>query len=53
MTAVRKIQYELDYNPILEYWTSINANRQNRRRTSTKVHKVYNELARIINDPLS
>lgn len=53
MTAVRKIQYDLDYNPIIEYWTWINANRQNRRRTSTKVHKVYNELVRIINDPNS
>lgn len=52
MTAL-KIQYELDYNPIIEYWTWINANRQNRRRTSNKVHKVYNELVRIINDPES
>ncbi len=34
MTAL-KIEYELDYNPIVEYWTWINANRQNRRRTST------------------
>ena len=53
MTAVRKIEYDLDYNPIIEYWTWINANRKNRRRTSTKVHKVYNELVRIINDPKS
>lgn len=53
MTAVRKIEYKLDYNPIVEYWTWINANRQNRRRTSNKVHKVYNELVRIINDPNS
>lgn len=52
MTAL-KIQYDIDYNPILEYWTWINANRKNRRRTSTKVHKVYNELVRIINDPKS
>lgn len=51
MTAVRPIVYEDDYNPIIEYWTWINLNRQNRRRTSTKVHKVYNELIRIINDP--
>ncbi len=52
MTAL-KIQYNIDYNPITEYWTWINSNRQNRRRTSTKVHKVYNELVRIINDPES
>ena len=51
MTAIRRIQYGEDYNPILEYWTWINANRKNKRRTSTKVHKVYNELVRIINDP--
>lgn len=53
MTAALKIQYELDYNPIIEYWTWINLNRQNRRRTSNKVHKVYNELVRIIKDPES
>lgn len=51
MSAARQIQYALDYNPIIEYWTWINANRKNRRRTSKKVHKVYNELVRIINDP--
>lgn len=50
MTVARKIQYESNYNPIIEYWTWINANRSNRRRASTKVHKVYNELVRIIND---
>jgi len=50
MTLARKIQYELNYNPIIEYWTWINANRHNRRRVSTKVCKVYNELVRIIND---
>ena len=50
MTAL-KIEYDIDYNPIIEYWTYINSNRQNRRRTSNKVHKVYNELVRIINDP--
>ena len=53
MTAVRPIVYENSYNPIIEYWTWINANRKNRRRTSKKVHKVYNELVRIINDPES
>lgn len=53
MTAARKIIYDEDYNPILEYWNWINLNRQNRRRTPKKVHKVYNELVRIINDPKS
>lgn len=53
MTAARKIQYPEDYNPILEYWNWINLNRKNRRRTSAKVRKVYNELVRIINDPKS
>lgn len=53
MTAARKIVYSEDYNPIIEYWNWINLNRQNRRRTSTKVYKVYNELVRIINDPNS
>ena len=53
MTAARKIVYSEDYNPIIEYWNWINLNRQNRRRTSTKVYKVYKELVRIINDPNS
>lgn len=53
MTAARRIIYETDYNPIIEYWNWINENRQNRRRTSKKIHKVYNELIRIINDPKS
>ncbi len=53
MTAARKIQYDEDYNPIIKYWNWINLNRQNRRRTPKKVHKVYNELVRIINDPKS
>ena len=52
MTAL-KIEYEIAYNPIVEYWTWINLNRQNKRRTSKKVHKVYNELVRIIKDPNS
>lgn len=51
--VVRRIKYEAKYNPIIEYWTWINLNRKNRRRTSTKVHKVYNELMRVINDPNS
>ena len=53
MSAARKIIYPEDYNPIIEYWKWINLNRKNRRRTSKKVHKVYNELVRIINDPKS
>lgn len=53
MSTVRNIAYEESYNPILEYWNWINLNRKNRRRTSKKVHKVYNELVRIINDPKS
>ncbi len=52
MTAVRKIVYPEDYNPILEYWGWMNQ-KQNRKRVSTKVYKVYKELARIINDPNS
>ena len=54
MTAsALKVEYEIDYNPIIEYWTWINANRQNRRRTCRKIHAVYNELVKIINDPES
>ena len=34
-------------NPITEYWNWINLNRQNRRRTSNKVYRVYKELARL------
>lgn len=52
MTAVRKIVYPEDHNPILEYWGWMNQ-KQNRKRVSTKVYKVYKELARIINDPNS
>lgn len=52
MTAL-KIKYELAYNPILEYYNWINANRKNRRRTSTKVYKVYKELVRLLYDPKS
>lgn len=53
MTAARKIIYPENYSPILEYWNWINLNRRNRRRTSTKVYKVYKELVRIIYDPNS
>lgn len=53
MSAVRPIQYEETYNPIVEYWAYINSNRKNKRRTSKKIHKVYNELIRIMNDESS
>lgn len=53
MSAIKLIKYEENYNPIIEYWNWINLNRKNRRRTSNKVHAVYKELVRIINDPLS
>jgi phage terminase large subunit-like protein len=49
----QRIQYELTYNPILEYFNWITANRKNRRRVSTKVYKVYKELVRLIYDPNS
>jgi phage terminase large subunit-like protein len=52
MTAL-KFQYGIDYNPIFEYHTWINANRQNRRRTCRKIHAVYNELVRFLRDPKS
>lgn len=52
MTAVKKIVYPDNYNPILEYWEWMNQ-KQNRKRVSTKVYKVYKELVRIINDPNS
>lgn len=53
MSAVRPIQYEETYNPIVEYWAYINSSRKNKRRTSKKIHKVYNELIRIMNDESS
>lgn len=52
MTAARKMVYPEDYNPILEYWEWMNQ-KQNRKKVSTKVYKVYKELVRIINDPNS
>lgn len=52
MTAVKKIVYPDNYNPILEYWEWMNQ-KQNRKRVSTKVYKVYKELVRIINEPNS
>ena len=52
MTVARKMVYPEDYNPILEYWEWMNQ-KQNRKKVSTKVYKVYKELVRIINDPKS
>ena len=43
MTSPRRIEYELTYNPILEYWDWMNASPKNRRRISTKVFKVYKD----------
>lgn len=40
-------------NPIIEYWKWINRNKQNRGRTPQKIHKVYAELARLLDDPES
>mgnify|MGYP001004896509 CR=1 FL=1 len=53
MSTARRIEYELTYNPILEYRQWINLNRRNRRSVSTKIYKVYKELVRIISDPKS
>jgi phage terminase large subunit-like protein len=53
MSAARKIVYPLTHNPILEYWEWMNASPENRKKVSTKVYKVYKELARIITDPTS
>ena len=53
MTSPRRIEYELTYNPILEYWDWMNASPKNRRRVSAKVYKVYKELIRIMADPTS
>lgn len=50
---IRRITYDLNYNPIVEYWEWINSNAKNRKRTSTKVYKVYKELVRIMNDEQS
>lgn len=47
---MRRMVYPEDYNPILEYWEWIQANRA---KVSTKVYKVYKELIRIITDPNS
>lgn len=53
MSAARKIVYELNYNPIIQYWNYITSNRSNKRRVSKKVYKVYKELVRIIHNPQS
>ena len=44
---VRKIKYELSYNPIREYFAEIKAG----KTVSLKVYKVYKELVRIMDDP--
>ena len=50
---MKRIAYPKDYNPIVEYWNWINKSKQNKKRTSIKVRKVYKELVRIINDTKS
>ena len=50
---MKRITYPKDYNPIIEYWDWINKSKQNKKRTSIKVRKVYKELVRIINDTKS
>ena len=44
---VRRIVYETNYNPIVEYFNWI---QNNRNKVGRKIFKVYNELVRIIND---
>lgn len=44
---VSRQRYELDYNPIIEYYEFIKANP---KKVSKKVARVYKELARIISD---
>src|SRR5660397_64262 len=53
MTTAKKIEYSANYNPMVEYYTWINKNKQNRERTPIKVRKAYAELVRIINEPKS
>ncbi len=43
-----RIQYELTYNPIREYWEQI---KSKKIIVSLKVYKVYNELERLMDDP--
>lgn len=46
----RKIVYELDYNPIIEYYNKIESGEIT---ADEKIHDVYEEVVRIINDPMS
>lgn len=46
----RKILYDLNYNPVVEYWNWI---QNNRKKVCKKVYKVYKEQVRIINDSAS
>ncbi|MGL5085320.1 MAG: terminase large subunit [Clostridium sp.] len=47
---VRRIIYESNYNPVLEYWREIESKKV---VVSLKVYKVYEELVKIMNDPNS
>ena len=40
----------LEYNPIMEYWEEINKDETSKNRVSNKVHKVYQELIRMMED---
>lgn len=44
---LRRIIYESNYNPVLEYWREIESKKV---VVSLKVYKVYEELVKIIND---
>lgn len=46
--TVEKLSYPLTYNPVLEYFNWIQANR---KKVPKKIFKVYNELVRVIYDP--
>src|SRR5574344_1572338 len=46
--AAQRIKYGENFNPILEYFLWIQANR---KRVGNKIFKVYKELARLINSP--
>jgi len=48
--TAKKVDTWLSYNPILEYFNWIKANR---KKVPVKIFKVYNELVRIIYDPNS
>jgi phage terminase large subunit-like protein len=49
-----KIEYDLSYNPIQEYWDWIEENRKNGKWVvSQKVYKVYRHTIKFLNDPES